>query len=219
VSSNKKSVSNDVFESEFTVDLVPRDLLSPSIIKLMVNSLFRDYKKDRRLRALAHFDNLTGAANRHLFSDRLEQTLANAKRYKQPLSIAYFDLDKFKPVNDTYGHHVGDQLLKSFVDKVKQCLRSTDTLGRLGGDEFALLMPLTTIDQSSEIVQRILHSFEIPVDIEGYSIKLQSSVGLLGTNSNLSDCSINSVDLMKKVDEATYMAKNKGDHGCFLSVF
>lgn len=199
-------------EGPITIDFLPMDLVSPAILKMTINSLLRDFVKDQKLVSLAHYDNLTGAANRHLFTDRLKQALENAKRYHQPISLAYFDLDKFKPVNDTYGHHVGDELLKTFVQRVKTQLRKTDTLGRLGGDEFALLLPLTDIDEAELIIQRVLESLLQPFKFEGVELNIKTSIGLVGSENGLKDTSLETIELMKKVDHATYCAKAEGKH-------
>ncbi len=200
------------FEGQFTIDFLPMDLVSPAILKMTINSLLRDFVKDQKLVSLAHYDNLTGAANRHLFTDRLKQALENAKRYHQPISLAYFDLDKFKPVNDTYGHHAGDELLKAFVQRVKTKLRKTDTLGRLGGDEFALLLPLTDLDEAELIIQRVLETLLLPLEFEGVELSIKTSIGLVGSRSGLDQVTLEVTSLMKEVDQVTYSAKAQGKH-------
>ncbi len=217
VSTKKKVAQVKLDEADFALDCVPADLLSPSILKLTVNSLLRDFQKDQKLRELAHFDELTKAANRRLFSDRLKQALENAKRYHQPISLAYFDLDKFKPINDTYGHHVGDLLLIEFVKSVKSCLRNTDTLGRLGGDEFALLMLLTEINGAVEIIDRVMDKLAKPVELDNYSIQILTSTGIVGTPGQLFNDTIDRIALMKQADEAVYAAKKEGLHGYVCS--
>ncbi|MBB1487862.1 diguanylate cyclase domain-containing protein [Oceanospirillum sediminis] len=211
VGNNKKS-ELQAHDKQFTTDFLPMDLLSPAILKMSINSLLRDFVKNQKLVALAHYDNLTGAANRHLFTDRLKQALENAKRHHQPISLAYFDLDKFKPVNDTYGHHVGDELLKTFVQRVKDQLRKTDTLGRLGGDEFALLLPLTDLDEAEFIIQRVLESLIQPLEFEGIKLSINTSIGLIGSKNGLENEQLKITDLMKEVDQATYCAKAEGKH-------
>ena len=89
---------------------------------------------------MATHDYLTGMPNRVLLYDRLEQALARFHRYNQPVALLYLDLDRFKPVNDAYGHHVGDRVLQQISDRIDAVIRDTDTAARIGGDEFCLLI-------------------------------------------------------------------------------
>ena len=107
--------------------------------------VFRDVSErkelERNLRRLAYTDALTGLPNRTLFHDRLKQGLAIASRRDSPLAVFFLDLDRFKVINDSLGHDVGDRVLISVAQRLGACLRDEDTLARLGGDEFAILLP------------------------------------------------------------------------------
>lgn len=199
-------------QEHFTLEIIPKEMLSPGLFKLAVSSLLRDYKKEQQLRVLAHFDPLTGTANRHLFNDRLRQAIKQAKRNATPLSILYFDLDKFKPINDTYGHHTGDELLKMFSHKVRNLLREIDTLGRLGGDEFSAILTNTTLAQAETTAERIIVSLAQLEEIAGHKLNILTSVGILTCSSQQKLKSLSLGQIMKEVDAITYQAKLEGNH-------
>jgi PleD family two-component response regulator len=97
-------------------------------------------RAEERLTYLAQYDHLTGLANRTLFRDRLVLALARSKRKDQPVGLMFLDLDRFKTINDTLGHDIGDQLLKAVADRLKSCVRQVDAVARMGGDEFSILL-------------------------------------------------------------------------------
>jgi diguanylate cyclase (GGDEF)-like protein len=212
LSSNAKKSPHYKNEGHFTLEIIPTDMLSPGLLKLAISGLRRDYKKEKQLKALAHFDPLTNTANRTLFNDRLKQAIKQTKRNASPLSILYFDLDKFKPVNDQYGHHTGDELLKLFTQKVRQNLRDIDTLGRLGGDEFAAILTNASLEQAENTAQRIIESLAIEENVDGHQLHVLTSIGILtcSTASKLKNLSLEQI--MKEVDAATYQAKLEGKH-------
>lgn len=212
LSTNTSRSSKFKDQEHFTLEVVLKDMLSPGLFKLAITSLLRDYQKEQQLRALAHFDPLTGTANRHLFNDRLKQAIKQAKRNLTPLSVLYFDLDKFKPVNDTYGHHTGDELLKTFSRKVRHLLRDVDTLGRLGGDEFSAILTNTTLAQAEATAERIILSLAQIEDIDGHKLNILTSIGILtcGSPQKLKNLSLGQI--MKEVDAITYKAKLEGNH-------
>src|SRR3989338_8834666 len=102
------------------------------------------------MRHMAQYDGLTHLPNRALFNDRLQQALVAAQRNQERLALMFLDLDKFKPVNDTYGHAVGDMLLKEAAQRIQDCLRESDTAARIGGDEFVVLLPAIETKQDAE---------------------------------------------------------------------
>ena len=199
-------------QEHFTLEIIPREMLSPGLFKLALSSLLRDYKKEQQLKALAHYDPLTGTANRNLFYDRLKQAIKLSKRNGTPLSVIYFDLDKFKPVNDTYGHHVGDLLLKSFSKKVKSCLRDVDTLGRLGGDEFSAILTNTSRAQAETTAERIIDSLNQAENLDGHDLTIQTSIGIVTCSRSEKLKNLSHERLMKTVDAVTYKAKRDGKH-------
>ncbi|MDO9010890.1 MAG: GGDEF domain-containing protein [Gallionella sp.] len=160
-----------------------------------------------RLLRVAYHDNLTGLPNRILFHDRLNQGIALAKRGDSCCALIFMDLDHFKPVNDTYGHHVGDQVLKLVADRLRQCIRESDMVARLGGDEFTIILPQITGKNDVEmVVKKIIAGLSQPFDVHEHHLQLDVSVGIAiypdnGNNADL---------LLKAADEAMYRAKSDG---------
>jgi diguanylate cyclase (GGDEF)-like protein/PAS domain S-box-containing protein len=167
---------------------------------------------EQRMHHLAHFDVLTGLPNRALFSDRLRQTLAKARRDKTRVALMFIDLDKFKPVNDTLGHHVGDLLLKAVAQRLNECVRrESDTVGRLGGDEFVVMLP--EIESSSDVLQvaeKILLALNKPFEMGPlkHVIQISSSIGIALFPEHGDDES----GLLKSADAAMYRAKEAGSN-------
>ncbi|WLI90507.1 diguanylate cyclase [Massilia sp. R2A-15] len=132
-----------------------------------------------QLQHMARHDALTGLPNRQLFHDRLESALARAGRSAQGFALLYLDLDKFKQVNDRYGHWAGDLLLKEVGVRLQHCVREADTVARLGGDEFVVLLEAVATPQDAEhVTQKILQAFERPVDIGGREVVSRPSIGV-----------------------------------------
>ena len=156
---------------------------------------------------MAQYDSLTHLPNRALFNDRLQQAIAAAQRHKEHLALMFLDLDKFKPVNDTYGHGVGDLLLKEVAQRIQNCLRDSDTAARLGGDEFVVLLPTIEAQQDAgKVGEKILHALNQPFELAGHSLQISSSIGIAvypehGKDENL---------LIKSADIAMYHAKKNG---------
>lgn len=163
---------------------------------------------EEQMRHIAHHDMLTDLPNRILLSDRLQQSLAQAKRKKAKLALMYIDLDKFKPVNDNYGHEVGDLLLKAVASRLSLCLkRESDTVARLGGDEFVILLPNydNEIDLA-RLAEAILKILSEPFLIEQNRIDISSSIGIATYPAH--GIEVNA--LMKNADSAMYQAKHAG---------
>jgi diguanylate cyclase (GGDEF)-like protein len=162
------------------------------------------------LERMAYTDPLTGLPNLGMFRDRLEHTLRNADRYQDKVGVLFVDLDLFKQVNDHYGHHVGDELLREVAQRLRQSVRRSDTVARLGGDEFVIL--LTRIRKPSDVDQvanKILAAFEKPFHPEGIELHCSCSVGSAVYSGG--ECSAS--DLVARADEAMYAAKTAGRSG------
>lgn len=189
-----------------TVDFVPWESVTVFLFSHLINSLIRDSEQNQSLHNLAHFDPLTKVANRRLFEDRGNQIIKRAKRYKEPLSLLYFDLDDFKKVNDTLGHEIGDLLLIKFVELVQKNCRETDTLARLGGDEFALLLPKTSHEYLQKIVNKIISSLASTYLLKSHEVLIKSSIGAISVDeSNYATITLSR--LVKSADIAVYQAK------------
>ncbi|MTI43764.1 PAS domain S-box-containing protein/diguanylate cyclase (GGDEF)-like protein [Roseibium hamelinense] len=159
----------------------------------------------------AHHDTLTGLANRTLFNHRLDEAIASARSGKTYPVLMLLDLDKFKPVNDTYGHDVGDEVLKQVSARLKDCVRGTDIVSRLGGDEFAIILPDTSadIDYVSEIGERLVKALHTPFKIGLCHIEIGASIGIASLTPDVSDPSI----FIKQADIALYSVKHGGRNG------
>jgi diguanylate cyclase (GGDEF)-like protein len=127
----------------------------------------------------AMHDSLTGLANRALFRDRADQALRLASRTSQPFALVAIDLNGFKQINDTLGHHAGDLLLKHVADRLGECVRETDTIARLGGDEFSIVLPnVTSIEHATEVAERVLRAIVQPLDLDGAPATVGGSIGV-----------------------------------------
>jgi diguanylate cyclase (GGDEF)-like protein/PAS domain S-box-containing protein len=164
-------------------------------------------RTEEQLITLANYDILTSLPNRALFMDRLENYINLAERNQQMISVMFIDLDRFKQVNDSLGHDIGDKLLKSVADKLSSCVRSSDTVARLGGDEFTIIM----IDIKNETIpertaSKILQSLKDPLLIDNHEIRISPSIGI----SMYPDNGTSVADLLRNSDAAMYHAKNLG---------
>ena len=155
----------------------------------------------------AHHDALTGLPNRVLFHEKLEQSLTQAQTHDQRVAVMFLDLDKFKVINDTLGHSVGDGLLQEVSDRLKQCVRSTDTVARWGGDEFIILMPnLDNLDDAITTAQRILAVFREECQIEAHELTINTSIGIAIYPNDALEAEI----LVRNADIALYQSKDMG---------
>lgn len=162
---------------------------------------------EAELDRVAHFDPLTGVPNRRLFADRLFQATARARRNGLPLAVCFLDLDGFKPINDRFGHEVGDRILIQVAQHLRGALRAGDTLARIGGDEFVLLFTDLTHDQECpSILDRVLASITTPVTIVDTPISVSASIGVTLFPHDDSDAD----GLMRHADQAMYRAKKTG---------
>jgi diguanylate cyclase (GGDEF)-like protein len=165
-------------------------------------------RKFEEVEQMAYHDALTGLPNRILFNDRLAQGLRQADRKKQMVGLCFLDLDKFKPVNDNYGHKVGDLLLVEVACRLRESIREGDTVARLGGDEFALVITdLASISELEEVLMRILEKCRAPFTIQQYSgISVSASIGVCIYPDNEATAE----KLLKAADTAMYQAKESG---------
>jgi diguanylate cyclase (GGDEF)-like protein/PAS domain S-box-containing protein len=162
---------------------------------------------EEQVQHLAYHDPLTDLPNRMLFTDRLQQALATAKRDHAQLALMFIDLDKFKPVNDKHGHHVGDLLLKEVAQRIQDCLRESDTVARIGGDEFVVLLPVIRAEQDAwEVAEKIRGSLNQPFELAGLGLSISSSTGIAIYPEHGDE----EKQLIKNADDAMYYAKSVG---------
>jgi diguanylate cyclase (GGDEF)-like protein/PAS domain S-box-containing protein len=172
---------------------------------IMLEDISDSKKQQMELVKQALHDDLTDLPNRTLFMDRLEQTILAAQRDDQSLAVLLMDLDHFKEINDTLGHHIGDILLKEIGPRIYQNLRSIDTVARMGGDEFLLLLPKSNEQQSIEISKKILASITEPFLVDGHSLEINASIGIAIYPTHSDDPN----SLIRRADVAMYEAKHK----------
>jgi diguanylate cyclase (GGDEF)-like protein/PAS domain S-box-containing protein len=155
----------------------------------------------------AHHDALTGLPNRTLFLDRLHQGIAKAKRHNEKLALFFIDLDRFKQINDSLGHEIGDQVLNIVTKRLSSTIRQEDTLARLGGDEFTIIMEsLKHSKDASILAEKILKILEDPIIIENHTLYISSSIGISVYPKDETDAT----NLLKDADAAMYRAKDEG---------
>lgn len=168
-----------------------------------------------RQQALEHqalHDSLTGLPNRALLQDRLEQAIQQSKRHKTNIALMLLDLDRFKDINDTLGHSVGDRVLQEIALRLNNCLRTSDTVARLGGDEFAIITPDVDISQASTFMQKVISQINMPITIDGQNLFVGVSIGITFFPDNGDDADT----LMRQADIAMYDAKrNKKGYSFF----
>jgi diguanylate cyclase (GGDEF)-like protein/PAS domain S-box-containing protein len=197
-----------------SIDRYTVTLYSPSRAYLGRAWFFRDITERKRVEALAlrmaRYDVLTGLANRAVFVEALQHAIATAKRGEKGFAVLYLDLDHFKDVNDTLGHPVGDELLKSVADRLRANTRETDTVARFGGDEFAIMVADThDVTDAAILAEKLASVFAIPFSIHGSDIHIGASIGIASYGAEGADAET----LLSHADVALYRAKSEGRGG------
>jgi diguanylate cyclase (GGDEF)-like protein/PAS domain S-box-containing protein len=173
----------------------------------MIRDISGQKLAQQRIKHLAHFDTLTHLPNRSLFFDRLGQAISVAKRNYRSLAVLYMDLDGFKNVNDTLGHHFGDLLLVKVAERMGMNVRESDTLARLGGDEFTLILnDVQDDDAVAKVAKKIIESISVPFNLEGHEVSIGVSVGIAKYPNDANSSS----SLLIAADRAMYAAKESG---------
>jgi diguanylate cyclase (GGDEF)-like protein/PAS domain S-box-containing protein len=192
---------------ETSVSLITDTNGRPVGFRGVIRDITERRQMEDTIRKLAYHDPLTGLPNRLLLNDRLSMAMARAKRNKKKLTLMMLDLDKFKEVNDTLGHQMGDCLLRVVGDRLAGLLRKGDTVGRLGGDEFMVLLPeIKKAKDSVHVAQKILASFQEPFPCNDHKLSITTSIGIAFFPDHVEDGDT----LMKNADIAMYRAKERG---------
>jgi diguanylate cyclase (GGDEF)-like protein len=176
---------------------------------IILGALASDRKQtEKELRSQACRDDLTGLPNRFLFREQLHQAIERSKRYRDyQFALLFVDLDRFKVVNDSLGHAIGDRLLVALAPRLKRCLRSSDITARLGGDEFAIFLDdIQDVSDACRAAERILNALSFPFNLDAYQFYITASIGIVISSNN--DDSIE--DLLSHADIAMYRAKARG---------
>ena len=196
------------------VKLVPRALQQGQVTGCyaMGTDITEQRRAEHRMQHMAHHDSLTGLPNRLLFNDRMAQAIIQANRETSQFALLYLDLDKFKPVNDTFGHDAGDQLLTQVADRIRQQVRASDTVARLGGDEFAVILrEISNRNDVAAIARKIIAAISLPfhVGVEPKAVEIGTSIGIAVYPGDARD----HATLIKLADAAMYSAKSR--RNCF----
>jgi two-component system cell cycle response regulator len=188
-------------------DYLVKGQCQPELLARAIRYAIERKRAEERLTYLAQYDQLTGLVNRTLFRDRLIHAMARSKRLQQPMGLMLLDLDRFKAVNDTMGHDIGDQLLKAVADRLQECVREVDTVARMGGDEFTIILEGFSHEEDIIIVaRRITQSLAEPFHFLDRQASIGVSIGI--TVYPTDDHEID--DLLRHADAAMYRAKQRG---------
>lgn len=204
---NRKK-SGELFAELLTIStILDENTQQPSHYVGLFSDITKNKEQQAKLESMAHYDVLTQLPNRILFADRFRLAISLSKRSETLLAICFLDLDKFKAVNDSYGHKVGDQLLVEVAKRIKENIREEDTVSRQGGDEFALLLGrIESAFQCESMLERLHHSLAQPYLIDGRKISISASSGVTLYPIDKADLDT----LTRHADQAMYQAKIKG---------
>ncbi|HZR46652.1 MAG TPA: diguanylate cyclase, partial [Candidatus Manganitrophaceae bacterium] len=184
------------------------------VANILATALARRHAEEM-IQHQAYYDMLTGLPNRALLENHLSLALSQADRHNGMVALMLLDLDRFKEINDTLGHLVGDQLLRAVSERLSACVREGDTFARMGGDEFTILLPeIETIDKVTLVAERVLAAFTDPFPIAGHLLRISASIGIALYPQSGCDREM----LMRNADVALYRAKEEGRNtACFFS--
>jgi len=187
----------------FLLSAIPAWSISQIVIRLR--------RIRRELYKSANFDELTALPNRHMFNDRLEQAFIQARRYKQKGALLFIDLDRFKAVNDSYGHEIGDELLQKVGERLDACIRESDTAARFGGDEFVVLIPVEQDSGGAEILAgKLIEIISQPYRLTGVEVSVGASIGIRIFPEKTDNNEESVETILKDADTAMYKAKTGG---------
>jgi len=197
--------------SSVWIEAVSTYCRNPRTGRVELHGVSRDISERRasqaRIAYMAEHDMLTDLPNRSLFSDRLRQAIASARRNLSRVALLYIDLDRFKPVNDVHGHAVGDCLLREAAVRMRDCVRESDTVGRFGGDEFVVLLPgIEAVGDAVRVAEKIRMALEAPFVLGGLTLEVSSSIGIAIYPEHGAD----DLSLLLHADGAMYEAKHGG---------
>jgi diguanylate cyclase (GGDEF)-like protein/PAS domain S-box-containing protein len=176
-------------------------------MRMAMRTLLLRRRSEAEMRHLARHDALTGLPNRLLLSERLTDAINRADLAEPGVTVLYLDLDRFKPVNDLFGHAIGDRLLVEVAARLQTCVRESDTVARLGGDEFAIVMPKLAPALAIPVAERIIGAVSKPFDLESHQVEIGVSVGV----SRYPQDAVTGEELLRCADIAMYRSKDEGN--------
>ena len=193
--------------AQLTASLLRDTTGIPQCFDVQMEDITERKRNQDQIRQLAYYDTLTNLPNRRLLQDRLSQVLAQAKRNEKMIAVIFLDLDRFKQINDTYGHDIGDELLKAVATVLNACVRSGDTVSRQGGDEFIIVLSEISQAQGAILVaEKILKALVQPIVLGNLQLTITTSLGIAIYPDHGTDVQ----SLMKNADTAMYAAKDGG---------
>ncbi|RUO29625.1 EAL domain-containing protein [Aliidiomarina soli] len=195
---------NDEVPVIINISAVADDSIGSRAYVIVFTDIRAQKEAEHQLRRLANYDALTGLPNRALLNQRIDETLALDE--KKQVALMFMDLDRFKQINDSLGHSIGDKLLCVIAERVQHCLRSVDTVARLGGDEFIILLHANSLRAVEETAQRVLHTVNEPLVIDKHHIRVSPSIGVALHPQH----GQTREELLKHADVAMYHAKDAG---------
>lgn len=199
--------NGEVYPKWLSISAVKDDLNSAINYTIVFADISKVKEAEEHLYRLAHFDSLTGLANRRYFRDRLDSAIAQSKRARRVLGLMFVDLDSFKMVNDNLGHSAGDQLLQTAAQRLRESVRESDTVSRIGGDEFTVILPdLHSAREVAPIAEKVLAKIGEPMTIEGQELTVSASIGV----AVYPDDGENADTLLQYADTAMYRIKQGG---------
>lgn len=193
-------------KKEFYAELtaIPMVFNGESALQILIKDITNRKMIETELKNMAFYDSLTGLRNRRSFHDLLEQSIETANKKGQQLGLLYLDLDKFKEVNDSLGHEIGDELLKQFAHRLINNVRKNSILGRIGGDEFLILLKdFKYIKSVKQIALRLYNTLQHPYQIKGHLVETTASIGISIYPKDGRNCKT----LIDHADQALYLAK------------
>jgi len=199
--------NGSVLHTETSIFLMTDARRRPLGYRILFQDITRRKQAEELVKKLAFQDTLTGLPNRRLFHDRLVLALNQAKRNRERFAVMMLDLDRFKEINDTLGHYVGDMLIQAVGQRLTNLLRKGDTVARIGGDEFILLLPsLGRIENADRIAEKIVSAFNEPFLLDDHEIRITPSIGIAIYPEHGDNLDI----LLRNSDIAMYAAKDSG---------
>ncbi|MDN3515148.1 MAG: EAL domain-containing protein [Candidatus Brocadia sp.] len=208
-SSEIKLVIKDGTSFYVTMESVPARDIEGDVVRCRsaITDISEHKRLEEKIKRMAYYDALTDLPNRVLFNDRLTVAIAHAHRNRGMVAVLFLDLDRFKIINDTMGHTVGDKLLQEVANRLKTYMREDDTIARFGGDEFSLLLPEISHEEDvSHVARKILSAFKYPWIAGGHEFYISASIGIALYPDDGGDAEI----LIKNADIAMYYAKEQG---------
>lgn len=208
-----KRKNGELYPQWLTITAIRNEQQQISQFAAIFSDITERKQQEQKIHQLAYIDELTGLANRRMFFDRLQLSLANAHRHNHRLAVLFLDLDLFKRINDTLGHQAGDQALKEVARRISETVREGESVARLGGDEFTILLP--EVNQTAPLeclARRLIKQIEKPVRLLEQEFFLTTSIGIAVYPQD----GINAEQLVKHADVAMYQAKSSGrNQYCF----